>query len=385
MTGDPDLSRRTLVRGLAGTSFAAGAAAATSGASRAAAVPLPRTAPRGGAQGSRRAARRARVRSRQRFFGAANVDPVTGAVRRDLVILSWFGCASFALAMNGTVLLLDAWVPRGQHSGYVPTDPDEVTALGPAAILIGHGHFDHAADAAPIASGSGAVVVGTAEHCAQVREQAVGSRVRVRRLGSVDSPPGSTYHFRVGDLGVTAVRHLHSAPSAPDTEDPHAPLVPPPDPSSVLGHPPTPTEVADTASHLPDEEGGCLLYQLRMPGFRLAWNDSAGPLKDEAPEVLDVLRGLPRSDVHVGTIQGFNQPVNGMRDPRMYIEALRSSVFVPCHHDDWGAPGVTTNGGHYRAPLRAELKRMPARRRPRVLFLTDPKDYIRPGRLSFHV
>ena len=355
------MTRRALVRGAAGT----GVAAAFGTAAPAAAVP-----------------RRAMVRTRQRFFGRANVHPVTGEVRRDRVVLSWFGCASFALAMNGTVLLLDAWVPRGQHSGYVPTDPDEVARLAPEAILIGHGHFDHAADAAPIAAASGALVVGTAEHCDQARSQA-GSRLRVRRLGDADTAPGTVHRLRVGGVAVTAVRHVHSATSAPDTDDPHVPLLPPPDPSSVLAHPPTVPDALDTLTHLPDEEGGCLLYQLRMPGFRIAWNDSAGPLKDQAPEVLDVLRSLPRSDVHVGTIQGFNQPVNGLRDPRTYIEALRPRVFVPCHHDDWGVPGVTTNGSHYEAPLRAELERIPEHRRPALRFLTDPEDYLRPGRLTF--
>jgi hypothetical protein len=369
MTRETPVSRRLVVRGL-GTGLAAAAASPLLGAPPVSAGP---------------AARRATVRARRRFFGEGNVHPVTGAVRRDRVILSWFGCTSFAVAMNGTVVLLDAWVPRGQHSGYVPTDPDEVAALAPAAILIGHGHFDHAADAAAIAGGSRAVVVGTAEHCAQAQRQAGEKRLRARRLGSSDTGPGAIHRFRVGDIGVTAVRHLHSAPSAPDLEDPHTPLVPPPDPSSVLANPPSPEDAFDTISHLPDEEGGCLLYQLRMPGFRLVWNDSAGPLKDQAPEVLDVLRTLPRSDLHVGTIQGFNQPVNGLRDPRMYIEALRAPVFVPCHHDDWGAPGVSTNGSRYEEPLRAELARIPERRRPRVRFLTDPEDYLRPGRLTFRV
>lgn len=377
MTEDRRVTRRMMLRGLAGSGLGAAAARSLVAAPAAAAPasPAPETPAR----------RRAMVRARRRFFGAANVHPTTGAVRRDRAILSWFGCASFALAMDGTVLLLDAWVPRGEHSGYVPTDPEQVAALRPEAILIGHGHFDHAADAAPIASRSGALVVGTAEHCAQVRNQADGARVRVRRLGSADTPPGTVHRLGVGNLRVTAVRHLHSGPTAPDREDPHAPLLPPPDPSSILEHPPTPSDVLDTASHLPDQEGGCLLYQLSMPGFRLVWNDSAGPLKDDAPHVLDVLRALPRSDVHVGAIQGFNQPVNGLRDPRTYIEALRPRVFVPCHHDDWGVPGVTTNGGRYREPLRAELRRIPVRRRPRLRFLTDPVDYVRPGRLTFRV
>ena len=52
------------------------------------------------------------------------------------------------MAMRGQVFLLDAWVPRGTHSGYVATSPAELAALKPRATFIGHGHFDHAADAA---------------------------------------------------------------------------------------------------------------------------------------------------------------------------------------------------------------------------------------------
>jgi hypothetical protein len=54
---------------------------------------------------------------RQKYFGAANVDGQTGAVRRDKVIMSWFGVTNFAMAIRGHVVLLDAWVPRGLHSG----------------------------------------------------------------------------------------------------------------------------------------------------------------------------------------------------------------------------------------------------------------------------
>src|SRR5688572_6067286 len=53
------------------------------------------------------------VALRQKYFGASNVDPRTGAVRRDKVVMSWFGVTNFAMAIRGHVVLLDAWVPRG--------------------------------------------------------------------------------------------------------------------------------------------------------------------------------------------------------------------------------------------------------------------------------
>ncbi|MGY2062640.1 MBL fold metallo-hydrolase, partial [Nocardia gipuzkoensis] len=196
-------------------------------------------------------------------------------VRADRVVVSWFGCASFAVAIGGSVILLDAWVPRGLTSGYVPTTPTEVAALRPAAIFIGHGHFDHAADAAPIARASGAVVYGTADHCAAIRGRADGDELRCVELGSADSAPGDRYDREVAaGLTVTAVRHLHSARTARDTGPGGAPgLRPNPCPCDIAAHPPGLADAVHLIGHLTDPEGGTLLYQFRTAAFTLTWHD----------------------------------------------------------------------------------------------------------------
>src|SRR6267143_4743754 len=48
------------------------------------------------------------IAARQKFLGLDNVDPGTGAVRSDRVILSWIGVSSFVAAFNGHVVNLDA-------------------------------------------------------------------------------------------------------------------------------------------------------------------------------------------------------------------------------------------------------------------------------------
>lgn len=72
------------------------------------------------------------IAARRRFFGPANVD-ARGHLRRDRVVLSWFGVSNFAMAIGGRVVLLDAWVPRGTYSSYVPADVDDLVALRPPA------------------------------------------------------------------------------------------------------------------------------------------------------------------------------------------------------------------------------------------------------------
>jgi hypothetical protein len=136
--------------------------------------------------------------------------------------------------------------------------------------------------------------------------------------------------------------------------------------------------------HAPDSEAGTVLYRFRVGDFSLLWNDSAGPLADDAPETFETFKSLRPIDVQVGAIQGFNQLTNGMRDPRQYIEAFAPALFVPAHHDDWAA-GITTKGDAYREPLAQELARIPAERRPQVRFISDPGDYVRPEALTFPV
>lgn len=322
------------------------------------------------------------IAARQHFFGVRNVDPKTGAVRPDRVILSWFGVSNFAMAIGGKVVLLDAWVPRGAHSGYVPTSPQELAALRPRAIFIGHAHFDHAADAVPIALASGAPLVGTEEHCGDFQARSPGMPVPC--IGAIphQAKPGTRARVPLFKrLRVTAVKNLHSTITGPDGY--HVPVLPFPG-TTFLEHPPTPEDLLHLVGRLPDDEGGSVLYRFRLGGFTLVWNDSAGPLIERHPQALDVLRALRPVDVQVGAIQGFNQFTNGLRDPRTYIEALRPRIFVPAHHDDW-AVGITTQGWRYRPYLRDELAHMPERARPRVRFISDPQDYLNPRAVRFRL
>jgi hypothetical protein len=330
-----------------------------------------------------RGSRAAMVEARTAFFGRANVDRRTGAVRRGRVILSWFGVSSFAMAIDGRVVLLDAWVPRGQTSGYVPTTAAEVARLRPRAIFIGHGHFDHAADATPVALASGARIVGTGEQCADLRARVPGRRARCLAAIPTGAPPATLRHVRVlPGVAVDALEHVHSAQTPAAGEDEPVPLVPS---DNAERFPPRPQDVAALQRHLGDDMGGAVLYRFRVGRFSLAWHDSSGPLADRAPGVLRVLRRLGPVDVQVGAIQGFNQFTNGLRDPRTYIEALRPRTFVPNHHDDWFPPSLSMPAARYLPHLRRALARIPAGRRPALRWIQDRRDYLAPRRLTFRI
>jgi hypothetical protein len=225
--------------------------------------------------------------------------------------------------------------------------------------------------------------VGLAEHCADFVARAPEASVPCRAVLEAGAAPGDSARVRLlRGVGVRAFKHLHSAGTFPDGY--HMPVLPFPS-ATVVEHPPTFEDMLHIFGHLPDAEGGSVLYRFRVGDFTLAWNDSSGPLVDRAPDALDRLRDLGPVDVHVGAIQGFNQYTNGMRDPRTYIEALRPQTFVPSHHDDWAIPGITSRGAAYRPYLDRELERIPAGRRPAVHFITDPADYLRPAAVRFRI
>ena len=99
------------------------------------------------------------IAARERFFGAENVDAVSGQVRADRVIFSWVTNASLAVSIRGRIVLLDTYINRPElppAAGAAdlrrsPISIQELVALAPEAIFLGHGHGDHADNAAYIA------------------------------------------------------------------------------------------------------------------------------------------------------------------------------------------------------------------------------------------
>jgi hypothetical protein len=106
------------------------------------------------------------IAARQKFFGSENVNDKSGKVREDRVVFSWLTNATFAAAMKGHVVLLDSFVTRLETMpGRTPFVIQDLVDLKPEAIFLGHGHFDHADNAAYIAQETGAVIYATPETC----------------------------------------------------------------------------------------------------------------------------------------------------------------------------------------------------------------------------
>lgn len=261
--------------------------------------------------------------ARLRILGDTGEDP-------SRVKLWWAGVSTFIVAIGGHLMLLDAWEVVGIHKGYVPVSRDDLVALKPEAIFIGHGHFDHAADAGYVASRTGAALVAGSSVCDAARADAA-TNPSARPFACLDlgkdagNPAGTVFPVRVfRDLAdIQIIKHSHSAA----------------DPASLL-------------------QGGMpLAYTPELIPF-LLWNDSTGEMPENDPQadaIRYAIRSLPECvDVHVG--------------------AVRSTRFIPNHHDAW-FPVIGGGASAYETQWRAALNTLP--QPPQLDYLRDPEDYVK--------
>ena len=167
------------------------------------------------------------VAARQKFFGAENVDARTGAVRRDRVLFSWVTNASLAVSVRGRVVLLDTYINRLELPP-VPGQPDlrrtpinyqDLVDLHPEAIFLGHGHGDHADNAAYVAKWLNIPIYASPETCDVMQ-------VDVSRMYNDPNTANGGVHIVPDDKPVDCIPVV-SRGSVPGTEIVHLPQLEP--------------------------------------------------------------------------------------------------------------------------------------------------------------
>jgi hypothetical protein len=163
------------------------------------------------------------IAARQKFFGSENVNDKTGKVSEDRVVFSWLTNATFAAAMKGHVVLLDSFVTRLEvMPGRTPFVIQDLVDLKPEAIFLGHGHFDHADNAAYIAQQTGAVIYASPETCDNMHTDATNNfnngftlvpTVTCKSITDRGSTPGkeiAEINALEPAVSISAFKHLHS-------------------------------------------------------------------------------------------------------------------------------------------------------------------------------
>jgi hypothetical protein len=370
----------------------------------------------------------ATIAARQRFFGAENVDPRRGDVRDDRVIFSWTTNASLAVSLKGRIILLDTYINRPElppPAGAAdlrrsPINVQEFIDLRPEAIFLGHGHFDHADNAAFIAKMANIPIYSSPETCDAMQADVqrmfndpnlVNGGVKIIPdnkpvtcipIVSRGSVPGTeVVHLnQLEPLAcIVAFKHIHSGTAPTDPTFPFIPINNDSDPREPSLYP-TQTSLTPGATPVPGQEnlkstvgtGGpiSMFYQFILRDgnhFSFVWHNTTGPLREgigsdpglPSPAVgahlFAIMDSLPQTDVEIGSIVSLGLGTNGVRDPILYQQHIKPLVYIPIHQTD--ATPISSSLRFKIAYQKAVVAANVAVR-PEIRWMVDPDDFVRP-------
>lgn len=115
-------------------------------------------------------------------------------------ILTWLGHGCWAIEVDGSKLLLDPFLDDS------PTAPIKSKQVEADYLLVSHGHYDHVADLAKIATRCDSTVIASFEICQWVRSQGVAAdKTQEMNLGGEITLP-------FGKVKMTMAEHSSSLP-----------------------------------------------------------------------------------------------------------------------------------------------------------------------------
>jgi len=376
----------------------------------------------------------ATIAARQKIFGRENVDARSGRVTRERVIISWLTNASFAASVRGRIILLDTFVTRLEvQPGRTPFTIQDLVDVKPEALFIGHGHFDHADNAAYLSKKTGAVIYASPETCDNMQLDAArifgaGTTVSCVQVTSRGSIPGSevvALHQLEPVATIKAFKHLHSTNTAPqDTSFPPVVINTPDagvcDPPCNLADPrdrsmfplgTSQNSVLDLSTARVGFGGPISIYYVfRLRGgneFTFVWHNTTGALREGCalpnnvpgsnppvpsqpgqdakgcfgPEVGRRLANLMEffgpTDVEIGSVVSLGFGINGERDIVDYNSHVVPKVFIPNHVT---AVAVESSSLEWKVGYLKQQGAMGIAPgdRPELRWLVDPNDYLRP-------
>lgn len=224
--------------------------------------------------------------------------------------ITWLGTAGFMIESRETTLLVDPFLTRpglvGVVRPFVPNDA-AIARYVPArvdAILCGHSHYDHVADAPRIAKLTGAKLVGSHSTCAWGRAEGLGEDRLVR------IPPNGAV-VRFGDVEIRFVASRHGKIAFGRV----------PFPGDVRGTPRPPKRIWHYRM------GGAFGLLVRAPGVTVYHNGSA--------DLIDAELEGEHADVLLACLAGRKGTQNYVS---RLVSALSPKLVVPTHHDAFFAP-----------------------------------------------
>jgi L-ascorbate metabolism protein UlaG (beta-lactamase superfamily) len=230
------------------------------------------------------------------------------------ITLTYLGVAGWTISDGRRTIVVDPYVSRPAEPDHPVSDPHAVAARAPRAadaILVGHGHFDHALDVPPIARATGAIVLGAADVATKLRDAGIAD-AKIREVKGGED-------YELDGFSVRVVPSLHS----------------------VIG----------AAGSI-----ATLAYLVRLAGRQILVFDTANFIEREVaglrPDVAIIATGN-RAAIHDYACR----LVRALGEP---------PIVVPTHFDDWHGPADAPLSAENRADLdafAAELARCAPRTR----------------------
>ena len=246
----------------------------------------------------------------------------------DVVVLRYLGSANHELTYRGNVFLLDAHFDRAAPArplGFNFKDMKKATA-----IFIGHAHSDHISDAVAVAQQTGARVFGGPPTYDFVRANGLPEQQAVLTRG------GETFKFP--GVTVTAVLAHHSDRPGPEFQQATEGFR---DIVTALRRPRTDEEqqhqqaISSRGSRDPKlASEGTIAYLFTFDnGYRLYYQDSAGPITDAQK---DLIKTIGSVDLGLFAYQGFFLSQNQVDATMPLLRLFKPRVLLPTHHDETG-------------------------------------------------
>jgi L-ascorbate metabolism protein UlaG (beta-lactamase superfamily) len=241
---------------------------------------------------------------------------------RNVVELRWLGTANYELDYRGHVYLLDTYYDRKPRDRPIGFKAAQVKRAD--VIFLGHGHFDHMADAVPVQAQTKAPVVGAPITIETAVKFGLPAGVATTVRG------GETLHF--GDLTVdTALaQHSNADPRVPPlTAQLYDVEMGPLSPEELTAQ----NAVMARGTFSPDviTKGTIAFVFTLSSGYKILWLDSAGPITEGDRELA---KRVGPVDVAIIAYQAHPVAAKAVEETLPLVRLFRPRIYLPAHHDE---------------------------------------------------
>jgi L-ascorbate metabolism protein UlaG (beta-lactamase superfamily) len=283
------------------------------------------------------------VEPRDPACDARTLASTGGAMPRNphALAVRWIGYSNFELVHNGHILLLDAYYDRGSvypSLGFKAADVKRADA-----ILIGHGHFDHMADAASVGARTGATVVGAPVTTEKLATQPIDRK----QVKTVTGRGGETLQFPGFTIEPVLARHGEPPPNIVGPIDAALKQV-----TKPLSEEEAAEQNAIRQRGTSDRRviaEGTIAYLITLDdGFRIMYRDSGGRITEFEKAAM---QRVGRVDLALVAVAASYLNTLTAEQAIEHMRTYKPDVYMPAHHD---AP----NNGLWRAiePISHALK-----------------------------